>query len=34
MDLPRELMLVMFFVWCDNPIGKSIIDYITDRMID
>jgi len=32
MNLPRELMVVMFFAWRNNFIGKSIGDYTTDRL--
>lgn len=34
MDLPIELLPLMFFVWRDNYIGESIGDYITDIIID
>jgi hypothetical protein len=34
MDLPMELLLLIFFVWRDNYVGKSIGDYITDIIID
>jgi hypothetical protein len=34
MNLPRELMTVMFFGWRDNSIGKSISDYVIDRLTD
>jgi len=34
MDLPMELLRLIFFVWRDNYVGKSIGDYITDIIID
>jgi predicted glycosyltransferase involved in capsule biosynthesis len=34
MNLQKKLLPLIFLVWRDNYIGKSIGDYITDIMID
>jgi hypothetical protein len=33
MNLPMELLPLIFFVWRNNYVGESIGDYITDIII-